>query len=144
MEVLRRKRLLINPQFQGRFALFAIVTTLLMVPIFIVANYYFFNLFAEKSRALGLPADHELMLFVERQQKLMALVFIGATLLAILINVVSSYFFSHRIAGSIFRLTSSMNQATDIRSAKTIQPRDEDFFQETHEAYNRLIERSNS
>lgn len=138
---LRRKRLLINPAFQGLFALYAVVTTLVMVPIFVAANFYFFNLFSVKARALGLPDEHELMQFVERQQTLVVVVFILATVLALVLNVILSYIFSNRIAGSLYRLKVVMNQTTDIESARKIHARKVDFFKDLYEAYNSLIDR---
>lgn len=137
----RRKRLLINPQFQAVFALYAAITTLLMVPIFVAANYYFFNLFANKAHSLGLPPEHKLLEFVEQQQTFMVVVFIMATCLALFINVISSYIFSNRIAGSMYRLTTVMNQAMDAETANKIHPRKFDFFKEVLEAYNQLIDR---
>jgi hypothetical protein len=130
----RRKRLLINPRFQAVFALYAILTTFVMVPIFVAANYYFFNLFAMKANSLGLPADHQLLQFVERQQKLMVVVFILATGLATMINVTLSYIFSNRIAGSMYRLTTTMNRSMNALNADKIHARKFDFFKEVYEA----------
>src|SRR4051812_20214248 len=110
----RRKRLLINPRFQASFALYAIVATLLMVPLFFFANYYFFNVFAEKVLALGLSENQELLQFAERQEVLMRLSFTFATLLAMAINVIAAYVFSNRIAGSMYRLTNEMNQVMNL------------------------------
>jgi len=138
----RRKRLLINPQFQAIFAMYAVVTTLAMVPLFMVANFYFFTLFKGKAASLGLPPEHELVQFAERQQTLMIAVFIGATLLAVAINLVISYVFSNRIAGSMYRLTTEFNQTQHLSQASPIQPRQKDYFTEVTEAYNRLLERS--
>lgn len=75
-KVPRRKRLLINPQFQALFALYAVVTTLLMVPIFFAVNYYFFNLFSAYALSLGLPPNHEILQFAARQQTLLVVVFL--------------------------------------------------------------------
>jgi hypothetical protein len=138
----RRKRLLINLKFQALFALYAVVTTLIMVPFFVVANYYFFNRFDEKASAIGLPPSHEIVQFVKRQQTLMVVVFIFATVFVILVNMIVSYIVSNRIAGSMYRLTTAMNQANDIASAEKIHPRRHDFFTEVLEAYNQLLDRS--
>ncbi|MGZ3723945.1 MAG: hypothetical protein ACXVA9_13470 [Bdellovibrionales bacterium] len=140
----RRKRLLINPQFQAVFALYAIVTTLLMVPIFIAGNFYFFNLFSTKAHMLGLPPEHELLQFVDRQQTLMVVVFILGTFVAVSMNVVFSYMFSNRIAGSLYRLTTVMNQTMDVASANKIHSRKFDFFTDVYEAYNQLLDRLRS
>lgn len=140
----RRKRLLINPQFQAVFALYAVVTTLLMVPIFIAANFYFFNLFSSKAQSLGLAPEHELLQFVERQHSLMIVVFIFATFVAIMMNVVFSYIFSNRIAGSLYRLTTEMNQTMDIAHASKINARKFDFFKDVYAAYNQLLDRLRS
>lgn len=139
-----RKRLLVNPRFQALFALYAIGTTLLMVPIFIAANFYFFHIFFSKARLVGLPPDHELLQFVERQQMLMIAVFFGLTILAVLVNVVFSYIVSNRIAGSLYRLLTIMNQVTDIEGARKIQPRKWDCFQDLYKAYNQLVDRLKS
>ncbi len=138
----RRKRLVIDPHFQAVFALYAVITTVVMVPVFLAANSYFFSLFASKAEAMGLPQDAELLNFVQRQQTLMIVVFICATILAIVINVIASYIFSNRIAGSMFRLKAALSQAKDFESAKKINPRKFDFFQDVTEAYNQLLDRS--
>lgn len=143
-ESLRRKRLLIDPMFQGVFALYAVISTIVLVPIFIAANFYFFNLFVAKARSLGLGDDHELFAFVDRQRSLIVVVFFAGTLLAIFINVVASYIFSNRIAGAMYRLRTEMAQARDWRSAQRIVPRKLDFFKDVTEAYNQLLERSDS
>ena len=137
----RRKRLLINPAFQASFAVYAIVATLLMVPLFIFANYYFFNLFAQKALALGLPENHELLLFAERQEVLMRFAFLIATVVAIAINVIGAYIFSNRIAGSMYRLTNEMNQVMDLKGANPIGYRKKDHFGEVYEAYNQMLVR---
>lgn len=140
-EKARRRRLLIDPAFQGMFAVYAVATTLIMVPLFLAANFYFFNLFAHKAQSVGLPPEHELLLFVERQRTLMIVVFLLSTTLALMINVVFSYIFSNRIAGSLYRLKSVMNQTNDLAQAKEVVPRDADFFKDLYSAYNQLLER---
>jgi len=140
----RRKRLLISPRFQTLVAVHAVITTLLIVPIFFVVEFYFFNLFILKAQAAGLPPEHELIQFMDRQRSLMVVLLCIATLLGILINLICSYIFSNRIAGSMYRLTTSFNQTLDIAHAEPIQSRKWDFFSEVFEAYNRLLERSRS
>jgi hypothetical protein len=137
----RRKRLLINPLFQAVFALYTFATTLLMVPIFFAANFYFIHKFAETAEKLGLAPDNQLLQFVRHQQTLMTVVFIVATALALFINIVFSFIFSNRISGSIYRLTSEMNQTDDLNTARKINARKFDFFQETFLAYNQLMDR---
>lgn len=136
-----RRRLLINPKFQMTFALYAIVSTLMLAPFFIAVNWYFFNLFANKARSLGLGPDHELLQFVDSQQVLIVVVFIGVTFLAIMVNLVISYMISNRIAGSLYRLTYIMNQTTDLSAAEKAHPRKYGFFNEVLVAYNQLLDR---
>lgn len=138
----RRKRLLIDPQFQAVFACYAAILTIIMVPVFFLGNIYFFRLFEQKVNSLNLPNGTEILEFAERQQKLMVVVFIGATILAVLINVIVSYIISNRIAGSMYRLRTSMNQADNFANAQRIEPRKADFFQEVTKAYNQLLDRS--
>ncbi len=137
----QRRRLLISPKFQGVFALYTLATTLYMIPIFIAANYYFFNLFARKAQSLGLPPEHELMRFVDSQQVLIVVVFVGVTAVVLSANLVLSYIFSNRIVGSLYRLTNGMNQANDLATATKVQPREADFFQEVLMAYNHFLDR---
>lgn len=136
-----RRRLLINPKFQTAFAVYAVISTLLLVPFFLVANSYFFDLFAKKAASLGLAPDHELVQFMDRQQALLVVVFLGFTILMVLVNIVVSYILSNRIAGSLYRVTNVMNQTTDLNNAGKAHPRNKDFFNEVLVAYNSLIDR---
>jgi hypothetical protein len=139
----RRKRLLVDPKFQALFAIYTVATTVIVLPIFIAVDLYFFNLFAFKAREIGIPADSELFNFVGRQQLLIFFVFSGASLLAIVFNVFVSYVVSNKIAGTMYRLKNAFNQAEDLKSAKKITPRKFDFFRDVVDAYNALVDRSN-
>lgn len=137
-----RRRLLINPRFQTVFALYAISTTLFMAPYFIVANYYFFNLFAKKAQSLGYGPEHELVKFVDSQQVLLVVAFIVVMMIALSVNLVVSYIISNRIAGSLYRLTYIINQTTDLATAEKAHPRSKyDFFNDLLIAYNNLLDR---
>ena len=139
-----RKRFLIEPRFQGALALFSLIGLCLTAGMYMITHVYFDHLFHSKALSLGLSPDHELVSFVDRQQNLIAVVFIAAIFLAGMVNVIISLMFSHRIAGSLLRLTNVINQTEDLAGVRSIAPRKSDFFVDLYEAYNHLVARLKS
>jgi hypothetical protein len=110
--------------------------------IIYLANDYFFHSYIQKGEALNLPPDHPFFLLIHEQKKFMTNVFI---IVAVSISGMAGLwglFYSHKIAGPLYRLQKYFTQAAVDSSPlnSKIYFRDDDFFQEVPESINKYID----
>ena len=107
-----------------------------------LANDYFFHSYIQKGEALNLPPDHPFFLMIHEQKKFMTNVFIIVASTISGMAGLWGLFYSHKIAGPMFRLQKYFNQAAvDSKPLdKKIYFRDNDFFQELPESINKYID----
>jgi hypothetical protein len=128
---------LINPKFQYKFMAYTILSALSALGIVYAANQYFFHRFIEKGKNLHLPVDHPFYLIIQEQQSFMSDIFVVVSISVTLFLGIWGLFFSHRIAGPLYRLNKIFKSAAkDRKELKAINFREHDFFQDIPEAIN--------
>jgi len=136
-KVLLGKIYLINPSFQYKFMAYTILSALSALGIVYAANQYFFHRFIEKGKNLELAANHPFFLIIKEQQQFMGDIFLVSSAVIILFLGIWGLFFSHRIAGPLYRLNQIFRSAArSKKELNSIAFRENDFFQEIPDAIN--------
>lgn len=142
---LGEKKFLINTNFQIQFIASLLLISIVSMSIIYLANDYFFHSYMQKGQALNLPPDHPFFLMIHEQKRFMTKVFIGVALSIGSIACLWGLFYSHKIAGPLYRLqryfTEAATQNTQLNNK--IYFRDDDFFQEVPDSINRYIDSMN-
>lgn len=144
--LLREKKFLINNNFQIQFMLSLLLISLCSMSIIYLANDYFFHSYMQRGEALNLPPDHPFFLMIREQKSFMTNVFIVVSLCISTIAGLWGLFYSHKIAGPLYRLHRYFTKAAVENSQlkEKIYFREDDFFQEVPESINRYIDSVNS
>ncbi|ATH08659.1 hypothetical protein BIY24_12085 [Halobacteriovorax marinus] len=131
------RKFLINPPFQKKFMGFILASVILSMGIMHGANWVFFNKFMNYGETLNLPSNHPFYRLLMEQQEFMTLVFlISSTILSVALCTFG-LFFSHRIAGPIYRIEKVFKDASiSGEQIESIRFRHDDFFQEIPSAMN--------
>lgn len=140
--LLREKKFLINNDFQVQFMISLLLISICSMSVIYLANDYFFHSYMQRGEALNLPPDHPFFLMIHEQKKFMTHVFIVVALSISGIAGLWGLFYSHKIAGPLYRLHRYFTQAA-MDSAPLNQKiyfRDDDFFQEVPESINKYID----
>jgi hypothetical protein len=133
-----RKNFFISPQFQRHFILYVMSITLVSLALFYISQQYFFHQFYQSGEQLGLPSGHPyFQLLKDQQGGLSKIFFITSSLIACFI-LFSALFFSHRIAGPLYRLEQYFKNASHDPSLleRPLAFREDDFFQELPDSIN--------
>lgn len=142
---LGEKKFLINTDFQIQFIASLLLISIVSMSIIYLANDYFFHSYMQKGQALNLPPDHPFFLMIHEQKRFMTKVFIGVALSIGGVACLWGLFYSHKIAGPLYRLQRYFTEAATHNSqlANKIYFRDDDFFQEVPDSINRYIDSVN-
>ncbi len=140
--ILGEKKFLINKNFQIQFMISVLLISICSMSIIYLANDYFFHSYMQRGEALNLPPDHPFFLMIHEQKKFMTNMFI---IVAIAISGTAGIwglFYSHKIAGPLYRLHQYFTQASKecIPLSKKVYFRDGDFFQEVPDSINKYID----
>ena len=140
--LLREKKFLINSDFQIQFIASLMLISIVSMSIIYLANDYFFHSYMAKGQALNLPPDHPFFLMIHEQKRFMTKVFIAVAVSISSIACVWGLFYSHKIAGPLYRLQLYFTQAaaSSTQLQNKIYFRDGDFFQEVPDSINRYID----
>lgn len=140
--LLREKKFLINNNFQIQFMVSLLLISLCSMSVIYLANDYFFHSYMARGEALNLPPDHPFFLMILEQKKFMTNVFLIVAASISTIAGLWGLFYSHKIAGPLFRLqkyfTSAAMESSPLK--QKIYFRDDDFFQEVPESINKYID----
>ncbi len=130
----------INPSFQKKFMGFVLSSVVISMGIMYGANWVFFNKFLTYGEKLGLPQNHPFYRLLLEQQEFMATVFIISSSILCMLLGIAGLFFSHRIAGPLFRLNKVFSDAhRNKEKLEEIHFRHDDFFQEVPVAINKYL-----
>jgi hypothetical protein len=142
---LGEKKFLINTEFQIQFIASLLLISVVSMSIIYLANDYFFHTYMEKGQLLNLPPDHPYFLMIHEQKRFMTKVFIAVALSISGVAVIWGLFYSHKIAGPLYRLQRYFVNAAalDPQLKTKIYFRDDDFFQEVPDSINRYIDSIN-
>lgn len=140
--LLREKKFLINNDFQIQFMISVLLISICSMSIIYLANDYFFHSYMQRGEALNLPPDHPFFLMIHEQKKFMTNVFIVVALSICGVAGLWGLFYSHKIAGPLYRLHRYFTQAAidNTPLQKKVYFRDGDFFQEVPESINKYID----
>ena len=143
--LLREKKFLINTPFQIQFMASLIIVSLVSMGIIYIANDYFFHSYIARGQSLNLPPDHPFFLMIHEQKQFMTKVFIMVSSAISLLAATWGLFYSHKIAGPLYRLHHYLTEAATngIRLDKKIYFREDDFFQEIPASINNYIDATN-
>lgn len=140
--LLREKKFLINNDFQIQFMVSLLLISICSMSVIYLANDYFFHSYMQKGEALNLPPDHPFFLMIHEQKKFMTNVFIIVACTISGMAGLWGLFYSHKIAGPMYRLQKYFTQAAVDNNSlqQKIYFRDDDFFQEIPESINKYID----
>jgi hypothetical protein len=144
--IMREKKFLINSDFQIQFIASFLLISIVSMSIIYLANDYFFHSYMQKGQALNLPPDHPFFLMIHEQKQFMTKVFIAVAASISGIACLWGLFYSHKIAGPLYRLQRYFIDAAMENSQlkNKIYFREDDFFQEVPESINRYIDSVNA
>lgn len=142
---LGEKKFLINTDFQIQFIASLLLISIVSMSIIYLANDYFFHSYMQKGQALNLPPDHPFFLMIHEQKQFMTKVFIAVATSISGVAILWGLFYSHKIAGPLYRLQRYFTEAATLNSqlSSKIYFRDDDFFQEVPDSINRYIDSVN-
>ena len=136
----KRKIILINPRFQLKLSSYFAFLTVINIAVFYFCIRYFFQVFVDMGQEIGLPSNHVYFMFMEDQMLTMNIVFLVTSIVTICLLMIFGVLISHKIAGPMYRFC---NHLTDIAEGKKesseIKFRDNDFFPEVAECYNKTL-----
>lgn len=126
----KRKKLLINPDFQLKIMGWLTGLALAPICIFFGAHYYFFWKLRKLGKDIQLDSDHIYFRFIEGQSQDLFLIFIMCAVLTIVIASVIGLLLSHRIAGPIHRLKGHLTSLGQGQEVQDLSFRKGDYFTE--------------
>lgn len=136
----KRTKFIINPEFQWRFIIYMTGIALIILAISYLSNQFFFNEFEKLADQMHFPPEHPYREFLNIQKTKLHSIFATAAAITIFFMVIASAYYSHRIAGPIYRIIKSLNEISATRVVKDIVIREDDFFQELPDAINRAFQ----
>ena len=139
-----RRNYLINKPFQLKFISFCFWVAAVVVVVFLMANLQFFSKFYSMGEALNLPADHVFYQFLAEQKKTLMKLFILSSVIGTAFIFIYGMFFSHKIAGPLYRLHTHMMKVARGETDSDVSFRKGDFFPELADAYNAQLKRKKS
>lgn len=140
--MIQKRNFFVKPNFQKHFIIYVMSMTLISLALFYISQQVFFHQFFQSGEQLGLPAGHPYyQLLKDQQAGLTKIFFITAVLIAFFI-LFSALFFSHRIAGPLYRLEIFFREAhkNPELMKHPLSFRKNDFFQELPKSINEFIQ----
>lgn len=128
----KRRIYLLNPGFQLKFAFYVTVVVLIASAIYPLTIYKITTHFSETLRAIS---PDGLQSLESIQTKLIILLSVWHLALTLLIFILS-VFFSHRIAGPLYKLVLKLKSIREGRGIERIQFRKGDYFPEIADEFN--------
>lgn len=145
---MQKKRLIKNyllyPKFQLRLVFYFVVITLVNLLLYFAANQYFFNVFRQKGKELGIPASHIFFTFISQLESEMAVILGGVTLFSLLMVTIIGIAISHKVAGPLYRFSSDLSEMVQKKKLNKIKFRDKDYLADIEKDFNEIVDISNS
>jgi hypothetical protein len=134
----QRRRFLINPRFQFRFAFYLCTWVLAVVAIFPVLLNQIFTILTQQM--ITSPSGPEVAYVLEARSELMSGLYQLVAVFLVAITGIS-IFISHRIAGPLYKLNEYFKEAARTGVMKPdLRFRSTDHFRELAENYNAMVE----
>lgn len=135
----RRKVYLINKNFQVKFLIYSIFISLTTITVFYLMIYSFYQYGRELGLEMGFPPGHIWFRFIDERQSDMGSFFMVTALIVFLFIVISGIWYSHKIAGPIYRMNTQLKTISLDKIVSKLSFRKHDFFQELAVSYNKRI-----
>lgn len=139
MKSYKRRIYIINKNFQIKFVIYTLLMALFTIATFYGMLHFFFQESITLGVQAGFPEGHVYYRFIDDSRADMNVYFLMSSVFVFLVIVISGVFFSHRIAGPIYRLNMYLRSITPETLASTINFRKLDFFQDLAISYNKRI-----
>lgn len=134
---MKRSILLIDPNFQYRVIKWMMALSLAPICVFFSAHYYYFWKLKRLGQNLGLNEDHVYFRFIDTQGQELLMIFILCAILTGIIVGAFGLFFSHKVAGPIYRLRAYFREMPDSK----LSFREGDFFNDLPNVINDSLEK---
>jgi len=138
--ITKRKVYFINPRFQAIVIIFFTSLGLLTSLLYYLANRMVFNRFVAEGVQLNLPKDHAFFVFIAEQRSTFEVFFFSSSIFCLALFVIGGLLISHKIAGPLYRLKKELTVMEQNKKAHHLNFRDNDFFQEIPEQFNKFID----
>jgi methyl-accepting chemotaxis protein len=135
----RRKVYLINKNFQVKFLLYSVFISFITISVFYAMIYRFYEYSRQLGHEMGFPQGHIFFRFIEDQKTDMGSFFLITSIIVFLFIVISGIWYSHRIAGPIYRINNQLKTIAMNKIVDKISFRKKDFFQELAISYNKRL-----
>jgi len=135
----RRKVYLINKNFQVKFLLYSVFISFITITIFYLMIYSFYEYGRQLGLEMGFPQGHIWFTFIEERQTDMISFFLITSIIVFLFIVISGIWYSHKIAGPIYRINSQLRTISLDKIVDKLSFRKRDFFQELAVSYNKRL-----
>lgn len=137
-----RRLILINKPFQIKFFIWFFVGISLINMVLYFINLYFFNSFTIIGLQPGTVDNSAYFDLINSQKEKMDAVFAVTYLFEIIVLMIFSYIFSHRIAGPIHRMKMWLIAIAQGENVPDLNFRKDDFFAELPELANKAFQTS--
>jgi len=136
----KRRIYLINKDFQIRFIIYTAIIALITIVTFYGMVYFFFDELLQIGIKSGFPAGHIYFKFIaDNKHDMMNVYFPIASITVFIIIIISGTFFSHKIAGPIYRMNTYLRSLSLETLTSPLSFRKKDFFQELAKSYNKRM-----
>ena len=139
-----RRNFLINKPFQFRFMLFVCGAALIGILIQMLTILYFINEMLGIEPVDGVNVSSYFYNFLQTNSDRFLYAFLLGAICFFIFSLIASLFFSHKIAGPLFRLHMYLNSnSSNADKVKKLSFRQGDFFQEIPEDFNKFTAAKN-
>lgn len=138
------KSVFIYPVFQVKFLLISLCLITILSSIYFFAARLAFNRFEAMGSSAGLPISNVYFQFIEEQRNSLYLTMGLSYLTLVVVAGFVSYWFSHRVAGPMRRLETSLASMAKSGELKEIEFRENDFFRDIPERFNAMVRSQSS
>lgn len=140
----RRRKLLINPEFQVQFMKNLLFLNLAICGVFYMAHAYFFWQARDLGKGINLDVNHVFFRFLDEQQRAMNI--ISLTTMSIISALILAFglVYSHKIAGPVYRLRKYLRERAEGIETGQLRFREGDYFPEMADSVNDYINKTSN
>jgi nitrogen fixation/metabolism regulation signal transduction histidine kinase len=139
--MIKRKKRLIEPRFQATVVLYSFALSLISLVVFYAGYCISFYRLIDAGID-GVDVERNLSLFhtLSQQAAEISTVFIGTSVISLIVNVIFGIIFSHRLVGPLYRLKTHLSLCADQHTLKKVSFRKKDYFQDVADSFNQFTD----
>lgn len=134
---------LVNRRFQYFVIGLNVLTAVIIILVFFIADRYLMKEALQQAEFLGLPVDHPHLMILRKYREMTGKIFGLISVTSLMLLPAIGLIITHRAAGPLYRLCQHLNALADGKTVGPLKFRKDDFFQEIVEPFNRMLERFN-